>query len=97
MRLDVAQVQKVAKLGNLKLSSDEEDKFASQLSAILGYVEELNAVDTANIEPTFNIVNAKNITREDIEEIGLSQEEALHNAPQKKDGFFVSKGVFKNE
>lgn len=97
MRLTIDQVQKVAKLANLKLSPEEEEKFSGQLSNILGYIEELNAVNTDSVEPTFNVINRENILREDIEEVGLSQEEALLNAPVKKDGFFVSKGVFKEE
>lgn len=97
MRLSTEQVQKVAKLANLNLTSKEEEKFSEQLSKILGYIEELNAVGTENIHPTFNISSKENILREDVEEVGLSQDEALQNASNKKDGFFVSKGVFKNE
>lgn len=97
MKLDGAQVKKVAKLANLALTSEEEEKFASQLSNILGYIDELNSVDTQDVPPTFNVAPKENVLREDLEEIGLSQEEALQNAPVKKDGFFVSKGVFNNE
>ena len=97
MKLDIAQVQKVAKLANLRLTPEEEEKFSEQLSKILGYIEELNAVNTDSVEPTFNVVSKENVLREDIEEVGLTQEEALLNAPVKKEGFFVSKGVFKGE
>ncbi len=97
MRLTYEQVQKVAKLANLTLTKEEEEKFSEQLSKILGYVEELNAVDTETIKPTFNITSKENVFREDIEEVSLTQDEALLNASNKKDGFFISKGVFKNE
>lgn len=97
MRLDIAQVQKVAKLADLKLTPEEEEKFSGQLSKILDYIEELNRVDTLGVEPCFNVVNKENVLREDVEEVGLSQEEALANAPVKKYGFFVSAGVFKEE
>ena len=97
MKLEVSQVQKVAKLANLTLTPQEEEKFSEQLSKILGYIEELNAVNTDSVEPTFNVVNRDNVLRADTEEVGLAQDEALLNAPVKKDGFFVSKGVFKNE
>lgn len=97
MRLSIDQVKKVAKLANLTLSPEEEGKFSGQLSKILDYIEELNTVDTSDTQPTFNVVSKENALREDIEETGLSQEEALLNAPVKKDGFFVSKGVFNNE
>lgn len=97
MKLDIKQVQKVAKLANLTLTPEEEEKYSGQLSKILDYVEELNEVDTDSVEPTFNVVSKENVFREDIEETGLSQEEALLNAPNKKDGYFVSAGVFKEE
>lgn len=97
MKLDIGQVKKVAKLANLTLTSEEEEKFASQLSNILGYIDELESVDTSDVPATFNVAPKENVLREDIEELGLTQEEALQNAPVKKDGFFVSKGVFKNE
>src|SRR3989338_8463894 len=97
MKLDITQVQKVAKLANLTLTPKEEEKFSNQLSNILGYIEELNSVDTSDVPPTFNVVSKENVLREDREEVGLTQEEALSNAPVKKEGFFVSEGVFRGE
>lgn len=97
MQLNSEQVKKVAKLANLSLTSEEEEKFSDQLSKILDYIEELNSVDTSSVQPTFNVIDKANVLREDSEDLSLSQEEALANAPQKKDGFFISKGVFKNE
>lgn len=97
MRLGIDQVKKVAKLANLSLTPEEEEKFSNQLSHILGYIEELNSVDTGSVEPTFNVIDQSNVLREDAAELGLTQEEALSNARSAKDGFFVSKGVFKGE
>lgn len=97
MKLNKEEVQKVAKLANLTLSPEEVEKFSGQLSKILDYIEELNQVDTLGVEPCFNVVSKENVLREDIEEVGLTQEEALANTQLKKDGFFVSKGVFKGE
>lgn len=97
MRLTSDQVKKVARLANLNLDSFEEEKFSQQLSKILDYVDELNSVDTSQVTPTFNVSGKENVLREDSESLGLTQEEALSNASVKKEGFFVSKGVFKNE
>lgn len=97
MQLSSEQVKKVAKLANLNLTPSEEEKFSQQLSKILDYIDELNSVDTSSVEPTFNVSGRENILREDISETGLTQEEALSNAPVKRDGFFVSRGVFNNE
>lgn len=97
-------VKHVAKLANLPLSSEEEDspryavvagKYSKQLSKILDYIEQLNKVDTEKVEPTFNVSGQSNVMRKD--ELGdciISQDEALQNAPKKKDSFIVTKGVF---
>lgn len=94
MKLYSDQVKKVAKLANLPLNSDEEEKYSGQLSNILGYIDQLNSVDTSNIEPIFNITSNKNVMRDDETGDSLSQDEALSNANNKKNGFFVTKGVF---
>jgi len=94
MSLTKEQVKYVAKLANLPLSEDEEETFAKQLSKIIEYIDQLNKVDTKGIAPTYNISMNKNITREDIPSKSLTQEEALSNSSNKKDGFFVTKGVF---
>ena len=103
MKIDVKHV---AKLANLPLTSEEEEKYSEQLSAILGYFEKLNEVDTNNVEPTFNVTGQANAMREDETAGCLSQEEALSNAPKKKNGpsatlsvalragMFETKGVF---
>lgn len=90
-------VKKVAKLGNLPLSQDEEKVFTDQLSKIVDYIDLLNKVDTSNVESTYNTTNLNSVLRDDKESPCQSQEEALANAPNKKDDFFVTKGVFDNE
>lgn len=90
-------VKKVAQLANLPLTPEEEEKYTEQLSKILDYVEQLNSVDTSEVEPTFNVTGQSNAMSEDETVPGLSQEEALSNAPKKKDGMFETKGVFEEE
>lgn len=94
MKIDVKHV---AKLANLPLTPEEEEKYSEQLSAILGYFEKLNEVDTKDVEPTFNVTGQSNVMREDETAGCLSQEEALFNAPKKKDSMFETKGVFEEE
>lgn len=97
MKLTTEQVKYVAKLGNLQLTADEEELYAEQLSAILDYIDQLNSVDTKNIEPTFNVTGKSSIWREDVPADSLSQEDALKNGPKVKNGYFVTKGVFESE
>lgn len=91
MKIDVKHVSKLA---NLPLSVEEEETYSQQLSKILEYIEQLNQVDTSNVESTFNVSGQSNVQRVDETSACLSQEEALQNAPKKENGFFVTKGVF---
>lgn len=91
MKIDVKHV---AKLANLPLTSEEEEKYSGQLSKILGYIGQLNEVDTSGVEPTFNVSGQNTIEREDTTTPSLSQDGALANAPKKNDGMFETKGVF---
>lgn len=97
MKLTKDQVKHVAKLANLPITQEEEEKYSEQLSNILEYIDQLNSVDTSGVEPTFNVSGQETVLREDKSQNGLSQDEVLLNAPAKKDGSCVTKGVFNNE
>lgn len=97
MKLSNEQVKKVAQLANLPISEADETKFASQLSAILDYIDQLNQVNTDNVEPTFNVTGLENVLQDDQANPSLSQEKAISNGSETKEGYFVTKGVFDNE
>ena len=78
-------VTKVALLARLKLSDDEIESFTSQLGQVLEYVEILNELDTADIEPMAHAVDVSNVFREDEVRESLPRDAALANAP-KTDG-----------
>ncbi len=80
---------KLSRLSQLPLTSKEEDAYAAQVEEILEYVEQLSKVDTSGVEPTFSPIDLKNVTRPDGPQAGLSQEEALKNAREVKNGLFV--------
>lgn len=90
------EILHLARLAKLKLTEEEVKKFQTQLSSILDYVSQLNKVETKNLEPVSQITGLKDVTRYD--EISgsrsLSQEEALKNAPNKKDGLIKVKAIF---
>lgn len=97
MKLTKDQVKKVAKLANLPLTAEEEEKYSEQLSKIIEYFEQLDQVDTTNIEPTFNVTGQENVMRDDTTVACMSQEEVLLNTTKKQDGMFETKGVFEAE
>jgi aspartyl-tRNA(Asn)/glutamyl-tRNA(Gln) amidotransferase subunit C len=80
-------------LARLGLEPGEEDYYADQLSGILAHIDRLREVDTDRIAPTAQVVPVQNRMREDRVEPGLSQEEALANAPEARDGYFVVKAI----
>lgn len=86
MAISVKQVEQVAYLARLKLSEQEKQLFADQLSAILEYADKLNELNTAQVEPLHHILPVYNVFREDEVKPGPPREEILANAPQVEDG-----------
>jgi len=88
MKISKQEVEHVAKLARLELSEQEKEKLTDQLSNILTYVETLNSVDTKGVEPTSHVLDIKNVMRDDVVLPGLTQEQALANAPDKAAGHY---------
>jgi aspartyl-tRNA(Asn)/glutamyl-tRNA(Gln) amidotransferase subunit C len=86
--LDREQVLHVAKLARLRLSDDEVDRMAGELSQILEHVETMNELDLEGVEPTSHVVDLTNVLREDVPRDGLDKETALEQAPDAADGGF---------
>jgi aspartyl-tRNA(Asn)/glutamyl-tRNA(Gln) amidotransferase subunit C len=82
------QVRHVAVLARLGLEPGDEEFYAEQLSGILGAIDRLQEVDTDDIPPTAQVVEIVNQLRQDEPRPGLTQAEALANAPAAQDGFF---------
>jgi len=87
-KIDQAQVRKVAKLSRLELTETEVEEFTAQLSAILDYVEKMNELDTADVEPLAHCLPITNVFRADSVEKSLGTEKTLGNAPQRDGDFF---------
>ncbi|CRK82376.1 Asp-tRNA(Asn)/Glu-tRNA(Gln) amidotransferase subunit GatC [Neobacillus massiliamazoniensis] len=87
-RISNEQVKHVANLARLAITEEEAEKMTKQLDAIITFAEQLNELDTENVEPTYHVLNMKNVLREDVSQQGLPREEVLENAPQHQDGQF---------
>jgi len=87
-KIDRTEVIKVAKLARLQLTQTEIDEFTGQLSAILDYVEKMNELDTADVQPLSHCLPISNVLREDIVKESLGTEKTLANAPQRDGDFF---------
>ena len=86
--VDAEEVRHVADLARVRLADDEVDEFAAQFADILEYFDALDEVP--EVEREEELVN---VMRPDEIEEGLSQEEALANAEETEDGFFVGPKV----
>ncbi len=82
-------VRKVALLARLELSEQEVLEVRPQLSSILSFVQKLSELDTEDVEPMTTALDVDNCWRKDEVSPGLSQEEALQNAPSKDDECFL--------
>ncbi|HBQ86875.1 MAG TPA: Asp-tRNA(Asn)/Glu-tRNA(Gln) amidotransferase subunit GatB [Syntrophomonas sp.] len=81
MALTIKEVEHVALLARLSLSDEEKALFSRQLSSILEYVDQLNELDTDDVEPLTHILPVFNVFREDVVRPGSVREEILSNAP----------------
>lgn len=88
MAVTIKDVEHIAKLAKLEFSNAEKEKFTHQLNQILEYIEQLNKLDTSNVEPLSHVIELSNVFRADEVKPGISTEEALKNAPAKTEDFF---------
>lgn len=89
MALDKATVARMAGLARIRLDPDEETRLAGELTKILGWIEQLNEVDTSGIAPMASVVQQQLPMREDVVTDGACREQILANAPQQESGFFA--------
>ena len=85
-------VRKVAKLAHLEITDAEVEMFEPQMASIVEYVEQLNELDTENIEPMLGGLTAEgeatDTRREDFPHQSLGQKNALKEAPSAVEGHF---------
>lgn len=91
MKVDINHI---AKLANLPILPSEKEKLEKQLEETLSYVEELNSVDTKNVEPTSQVTDLENVFRDDEAKPSISQEDALSNTKSKHNGLFKVDAIF---
>ena len=87
--MDLKTVKKVATLASLDMNEGELDAVCAKLGNIMKFVEQLEEVNTDNVEPLANVVDIKLRLREDIVNDGDMQQKILANAPEAMEGFFV--------
>jgi aspartyl-tRNA(Asn)/glutamyl-tRNA(Gln) amidotransferase subunit C len=89
MPLDQATMRRIARLARIRLTDAEVGAFAGELDGILGWIEQLNEVDTEGVAPLTRVVDMRLPQRADVVTDGNKPEAILANAPEAHDGYFV--------
>ena len=92
MPITEADIEKIAQLAHLEITAEERKLFAPQISEIVSYVEQLNEIDTSNVEPALGGLTpegeATDSARNDEVAASLGQKTALSEAPDGASGHF---------
>lgn len=89
MSIDIDTARKVAKLARIRVEEADLPKLASQLSGILGFMEQLNEVNVEGVEPMVSVTPMRLKRRKDVVTDGNIQAQVLKNAPDAREGFFA--------
>ncbi len=89
MALDKATVVRIAALARIKVPEAEQEHLAGELSQILRWIEQLDEIDTAGVEPMSSVAAMRLPMREDKVTDGTIRDKILANAPQAANGFFA--------
>ena len=81
-------VKRIADLSKLEFTSDETTAILKDMNQMLEFIDQLKELDTTNIEPLIHMTEDENVLREDDASSGVSQQEALKNAPSKDSTYF---------
>lgn len=88
MQVTDALIDKLARLSMLHFSEGEREEIRNDLQKMIGFVDKLQELDTAGVEPLLYLSDARDVLREDAVGGVLSREEALRNAPQQDGVYF---------
>ena len=89
MAVDRDTVAAIARLARIRVSSEQQDALAGELSNILGWIEQLGELDTEGVEPMTSVVAVELPLRPDQVTDGDLRDQVLANAPESNGEFFV--------
>jgi len=82
-------INHIAKLARLALTTEEKEKFSQQLGDVLHHIEQLAKVDVTGVEPTAHASPVFNVWQPDIARPGLTVADAMRNAPAQRESMVV--------
>ncbi len=93
-KIDNGMIEYVGILAKLEFGDAEKEKIRLDMEKMLDYVDMLNELDTADVEPLVQVIDTGNVFREDEITNPDDREAMLANAPEKKDGQYVVPHTF---
>ena len=88
MKITDKKIDDLAHLARLEFEGEKKVKIKEDLEKIVGFCEQLNAVDTEGVEPLIYLSNANNKLRDDKVLDTITKKEGLKNAPKKDSDYF---------
>jgi aspartyl-tRNA(Asn)/glutamyl-tRNA(Gln) amidotransferase subunit C len=89
MKITEDTVDKIAHLARLEVNADEKEQLMADMSRILTFMDKLNEVDTSNVEPLIYMTEEVNVFRKDEVKELITHEDALQNAPEHDENYFL--------
>ena len=89
MTIDLKTVKHISKLSRISIEEEKAKKLSNDLNSIFKFIEQLNELDTSNVEPLTSIAETTLKLRKDKIESNNIREEILKNSPDKNKDFFV--------
>lgn len=93
--ITIDTINKLSNLSQLQFNDEEKIQLQQDLEKMIGFINQLEKIDTTGIEPLQHISDAVNVLREDELKGSITREEALMNAPSKDEQFFKVPKVIK--
>ncbi len=88
-KIDLETLKKLGKLSRLPITEKKSNKLMQDLNQIIGFIEQLNEVDTNSVKPLSSVTGHDLPIRDDKVNDGGINEDVLENAPEMKSGYFV--------
>ncbi|MDO8574917.1 MAG: Asp-tRNA(Asn)/Glu-tRNA(Gln) amidotransferase subunit GatC [bacterium] len=99
MALTKKEVEKIAELARLGISEEEKEKFAEDLSSVIGYIQKLSEVNVEKVEPMTGGTTLENMVRKDDDSKDIADDnmkaDILNAAPDKENGYFKVPSILK--
>lgn len=88
MKITREQVEHVANLARLNLTEEEKVQMTTDMEAIIGFADQINSLDIADVKPTDHVIPINNVFRDDVAAPSMDREKLLSNAPNQENGCF---------